>query len=197
MLPLLQHDDAVDCVPLVYPATPLEVDPSKLHGFSDGPPRVPSMTDVIYSEPFIANTWSATSTRDAIKAIAAAPRIGDQNSVNTGMSLNRCLIFTQLFGFYHGLLSGDGALSSMLPLLQHDDAVDCVPLVYPATPLEVDPGTLHGFSDGLPRVPPMTDVISSESFIYNTWSATSTRDAIKTIAAAPSISGQNSGNTGM
>ncbi|KAL3254606.1 hypothetical protein MRX96_054137 [Rhipicephalus microplus] len=113
------------------------------------------------------------------------------------MSLNRCLFFTQLFGFYHGLLSGDAALSSMLPLLQHDNAVDCVPLVYPATPLEVDPGTFHGFSDGFPRVPPMTDVFYSKPFIANTWSATSTQDAIKAIAAAPRISGQNSGNTGM
>ncbi|XP_075738439.1 uncharacterized protein LOC142783744 [Rhipicephalus microplus] len=103
----------------------------------------------------------------------------------------------QLFGFYHGLLSGDAALSSMLPLLQHDNAVDCVPLVYPATPLEVDPGTFHGFSDGFPRVPPMTDVFYSKPFIANTWSATSTQDAIKAIAAAPRISGQNSGNTGM
>ncbi|KAL3219354.1 hypothetical protein MRX96_030497 [Rhipicephalus microplus] len=95
MLPLLQHDDAVDCVPSVYPATPLEVDPGTLHGFSDGLPRVPPMTDVIYSKPFIANTWSATSTRDAIKAIAAAPRISGQNSGITGMSLNRCLFFTR------------------------------------------------------------------------------------------------------
>ncbi|KAL3244094.1 hypothetical protein MRX96_047312 [Rhipicephalus microplus] len=120
-----------------------------------------------------------------------------QNSGNTGLSLNRCLFFTQLFGFYHGLLSDDAALSSMLLLLQHDDAVDCVPLVFPATPLEVDPGTLHGFRYGLPRVPPMTDVIYSEPFIANTWSATSTPDAIKAIAAASRISGQNSGNTGM
>ncbi|KAL3203437.1 hypothetical protein MRX96_011974 [Rhipicephalus microplus] len=194
MLPLLQHDDAVDCVPLVYPGTPLEVDPGTLHGFSDGLPRVPPMNDV-FSKPFIANTWSATPTRDAIKAIAAAPRISGQNSGNTGMSLKCCLVFTQLFGFYHGLLSGDAALSSMLPLRQHDDAVDCVPLVYPATPLEVDPGTLHGFSDGLPRVPPMNDVIYSKPFIANTWSATSKRDAIKAIVVAPHISGQNSGNT--
>ncbi|KAL3225279.1 hypothetical protein MRX96_049285 [Rhipicephalus microplus] len=88
------------------------------------------------------------------------------------MSLNRCLFFTQLFGFYHGLLSGYAALSSMLPPLQHDDAVDCVPLVYPATPLEVDPGMLRGFSDGLSRVPPITGVIYSKPFIANTWSAT-------------------------
>ncbi|KAL3182622.1 hypothetical protein MRX96_034537 [Rhipicephalus microplus] len=92
-----------------------------------------------------------------------------------------------IFGFYPGLLSGDAALSSMLPLLQHDDAVDCVPLVYPATPLEADHGTLHGFSDELLRVPPMTNVIYSKPFIANTWSATSTWDAIKAIAVAPRI----------
>ncbi|KAH8041761.1 hypothetical protein HPB51_017581 [Rhipicephalus microplus] len=116
---------------------------------------------------------------------------------------HRPLIFTAydtggaIFGFYPGLLSGDAALSSMLPLLQHDDAVDCVPLVYPATPLEADHGTLHGFSDELLRVPPMTNVIYSKPFIANTWSATSTWDAIKAIAVAPRISGQDSGNTGM
>uniref|UniRef100_L7LVY4 Putative tick transposon n=1 Tax=Rhipicephalus pulchellus TaxID=72859 RepID=L7LVY4_RHIPC len=112
------------------------------------------------------------------------------------MSLNRCLFFTQLFGFYYGLLCGDAALSCTLPL-QHDDAVDGVSVVDPISPVVADPGTPRSHSDGLPRVPPVTDVIYSKPFIVNTWSTTSAPDAIKDFAADPRISGQNSGNAGM